>query len=90
MMKRRFALSLAVVAVALSLTAWAQAADFRVPNDWVMSPENDKAEGEAGYRVLHEQTGIEMVYVPGGAFMMGSADGTRMRAMTRSHNTSTP
>jgi formylglycine-generating enzyme required for sulfatase activity len=41
---------------------------------WVVSPENDKAEGEAGYRIRHEETGIEMVYVPGGSFPMGTSD----------------
>ena len=49
--------------------------EFKVPDGWVVPPENDRAEGEVGYRILHEETGIELVYVPGGTFMMGSAGG---------------
>ena len=74
MTRTQSAVALATVAVLLTATVWAQEAEFTVPDGWVVSPENDKAESEAGYRVLHEATGIELVYVPGGTFMMGSAD----------------
>ena len=50
------------------------APEFRVPDGCVVSPENDRAEGEAGYRIVHEETGIELVYVPGGSFLMGTSD----------------
>ncbi len=45
----------------------------RIPDGWVVSPGNDKQAGEAGYRILHQETEIELVYVPGGMFLMGSA-----------------
>ena len=51
-------------------------AELDVPDGWVVSPENEKAEGEAGYHILHEEGGMELLYVPGGSFMMGSADDT--------------
>jgi len=80
MTKRQFAVMLVVVGVLLIATACAhrqasaRPAEFKIPDGWVVSPRNEKAEGEAGYRILHEETGIELVYVPGGTFMMGSAD----------------
>ena len=46
-----------------------------VPSGWVVSPRNAQRLGEAGYRVLHQKTGIEMVYVPSGSFLMGSEEG---------------
>ena len=74
MTKRQFAFMLVVVGVVLTATSCAQEAAFKVPDGWVVSPKNERAKGEAGYRILHEETGIELVYVPGGTFMMGSAD----------------
>ena len=55
--------------------ACARAGAFQIPEGWVVSPANDKAEGEAGYRVLHQDSGIELVYVPAGKFLMGSEEG---------------
>ena len=63
-----------LVLVMLSAPVCAQEAELKVPDGWVVSPENEKAEGEAGYRILHEETGIELVYVLGGTFMMGSTE----------------
>jgi len=74
MTRAQFAVMLVVVAVVLTATGCAQEAEAKVPDGWVVSPENEKAEGEAGYRILHEETGIELLYVPGGTFMMGSVD----------------
>lgn len=74
MSSARLAVMLAVTVLLLCAAVCAQEAEFSVPDGWVVSPGNDKGEGEAGYRIVHEETGIEMVYVPGGTFMMGSAD----------------
>ena len=74
MTKSQLAVTLVALAVMLPTTLCAQDLEFKIPDGWVVSPENDKAEGEAGYRILHEETGIELLYVPGGTFMMGSAD----------------
>lgn len=46
-----------------------------VPEGWDVAPDNDKAPGEAGYRIKHADSGIEMVYVPAGKFMMGAEGG---------------
>lgn len=51
---------------------WAEA----IPPGWVVSPENAKHIGEAGYRILHEASGIEMVYVPAGTTTIGPAEST--------------
>jgi formylglycine-generating enzyme required for sulfatase activity len=40
----------------------------------VSAPDNRARPEEAGYRILHPATGIEMVYVPGGTFMMGTPE----------------
>ena len=69
MTKTQFVVMFVVVTVALTATVCAQEAEFKVRDGWVVSPENEKAEGEAGYRILHEETGIEMVYVPGGTLV---------------------
>ena len=53
----------------------AQNAQLGIPEGWVVSPQNDKGPGEPGYRILHQDTGVELVYVPGGTFMMGSEEG---------------
>ena len=50
-------------------------ADSRLLSGWSESRDNDIAEGEAGYRIVQEDTGIELVYVPGGSFTMGTDDG---------------
>jgi len=50
----------------------AQEAGSTIPEGWVVSPQNDKARGEPGYRIRHQDTGLELVYVPAGTFMMGS------------------
>ncbi|MBM3500401.1 MAG: formylglycine-generating enzyme family protein [Armatimonadetes bacterium] len=42
------------------------------PPGWTAAPGNQAQPGEAGYCIRHAGTGIEMVYVPGGTFMMGS------------------
>jgi iron(II)-dependent oxidoreductase len=49
-------------------------AQFKVPDGWVASPQNTKAAGEAGFRILHKDTGIELVYVPAGKFTMGASE----------------
>jgi len=46
-----------------------------VPKGWVTSPENDKLAGEAGYRIVEKNRGVEMVWVPGGEFTMCSDKG---------------
>jgi formylglycine-generating enzyme required for sulfatase activity len=53
----------------------AQEPGFAVPNGWAISPRNDRPPGEAGFRILHEVSGIELVYVPAGTFAMGSEEG---------------
>jgi len=52
-----------------------QEAPFKVPDGWLASPENDKQPGDAGYRILHHDSGVEMVFVPGGKFVMGWNEG---------------
>ena len=52
----------------------AQEAGSTIPEGWVVSPQNDKAQGEPGYRIRHQDTGLELVYVPAGTFMMGSTE----------------
>ena len=54
-----------------SATATALEAAFKIPKGWAVAPENDKGAGEAGYRIHHEHTGMELVWVPGGTFKMG-------------------
>ncbi len=71
------AIPIVAVIVASATGISAQEAALMIPEGWVVSPENVMEEGEAGYRILHEETGIEMMYVPGGAFMMGSEEGER-------------
>jgi formylglycine-generating enzyme required for sulfatase activity len=45
---------------------------FRASDGWGVSPENERKPGEAGWRILHPGSSVEMVYVPGGTFTMGS------------------
>ncbi len=51
MTKRQFGVMLAVVGGVLTSTACAQEAEFKVPDGCVVSPQNEKAEGEAGCEV---------------------------------------
>lgn len=71
--------TLAIVALwAMACTAAAASADevtFSVPDGWGTSPQNTVAPGQAGYLIVHEPSGIEMVYVLGGKFKMGSKKG---------------
>jgi len=66
---------LGVALVSLTGCATAQNAGFSIPEGWIASPDNDKGPGEAGYRIVHEQAGVELVYVPAGKFLMGSEAG---------------
>lgn len=52
------------------LTSAALAADL--PAGWTVAPGNDKQPGQAGYRIWHRASGVELVYVPAGEFTMGS------------------
>jgi RNA polymerase sigma-70 factor (ECF subfamily) len=58
--------SLDDMGVVLTATGCARGAELKVPDGWVVSPENREAEGEAGYRILHRESGIELLHVPGG------------------------
>ena len=49
----------------------AQQEDFFLPEGWQVSPDNTKEVGEAGYEAV-TPSGLVMVWVPGGSFMMGS------------------
>ena len=44
---------------------------FSLPEGWQVSPDNTKEVGEAGYEAV-TPSGLVMVWVPGGSFMMGS------------------
>ena len=68
-------LSVVAPAATLSGLVWAQEPGFEIPSGWVASADNDRAPGEPGFRICHEQTGLELVYVPSGTFLMGSDDG---------------
>ncbi|MBU0607620.1 MAG: formylglycine-generating enzyme family protein [Armatimonadetes bacterium] len=57
-------------------SACAQSAGFHVPEGWSVSLMNACQPGQAGFRIMERSTGIEMVYVPAGEFMMGSNDGS--------------
>jgi len=43
-----------------------------LPSGWSQAPGCDKAPGQAGYCIRHAVSGLELVYVPGGTFTMGS------------------
>ena len=45
---------------------------FAIPSGWVASPDNVKKAGEAGYIIRNPKIGLELLYVPGGNFLMGS------------------
>ncbi|HJN16418.1 MAG TPA: SUMF1/EgtB/PvdO family nonheme iron enzyme [Armatimonadota bacterium] len=45
-----------------------------LPDGWTVSPENEARAGEAGYRILHDDTGIELLFMPAGAFVMGATE----------------
>ena len=62
----------AAALVVAAATAAAQDRAFAIPAGWVTSPVNVKQAGEAGYAIRHPKVGLEMVYVPGGTFRMGS------------------
>lgn len=64
---------LVAVAMMFSFQSGAAAPEeaFKIPDRWVVSAKNDQAAGEAGYRILHEDTGMELVWAPGGTFKMG-------------------
>ena len=68
---------IAVVAVLtfLMLCATADDAAFRIPDGWATSAQNTAQPGQVGYLIIHEPSGVEMAYVPGGTFMMGSEEG---------------
>ncbi len=71
---KRCWMCLVIVVPALSvLSAGTAAPDkpFKIPQEWVAAPDNDKSAGEAGYRILHKNTGMQLVWVPGGTFKMG-------------------
>lgn len=46
-----------------------------IPEGFVVSPDNDKAPGEPGYRIWNVETNMEMLYVPAGKFTMGAEGG---------------
>ena len=75
MLKTLVMTSVACVVLVCAATGFAQEGEFNIPEGWVVSPENDKQPGEAGHRILHDETGIELLYVPAASFMMGSEDG---------------
>ena len=68
-------LSVVTAAVVLSGLAWAEEPAPEVPAGCVAAVDNDLAPGQPGFPVRHEQTGIELVYVPAGTFPMGADDG---------------
>ncbi len=68
-------ISVACAGVALGGVVGAGEAGPKIPQGWIVSPQNDKAPGAAGFRILHEASGIELVFVPGGTFTMGSEEG---------------
>jgi len=55
-----------------------------VPSGCAVSSENTKSVGEAGYRITHEASGIELIYVPAGSFMMGD-DGSGYKPEKPAH-----
>jgi len=52
-----------------------QDAGFRIPDGWTVSRADEAAEGQPGFRITHAASGLELVWVPGGTFRMGSDDG---------------
>ncbi len=60
---------------------FAQAAIPQIPDGWVVSPENNKSPGEPGYRIRHKTTGLELVHVPKGTFLMGSTKAEAQHAV---------
>jgi formylglycine-generating enzyme required for sulfatase activity len=43
-----------------------------LPAGFSASPEDSLQPGDPGYRIVHDETGIEFVWVPGGTFAMGT------------------
>ena len=75
-MRLPFALArYALLVLVAALPGCGRQTQFNIPEGWVVSPQNDRAKAEAGYRIQHEQFGLELVYVPAGTFMMGSEGG---------------
>ena len=70
------AASMACAALASVTVVCAQQAEFKIPEGWVVSPENTKAPGEAGYRIerVRGPAGLDLLYVPAGKFTMGLTD----------------
>ena len=62
---------------AATLTPLASAEDtaFKIPEGWIVSPQNQQQPGEAGYLITHEETGMELAFVPASRSMMGSDKG---------------
>ena len=55
--------------------AFAQTADFTIPDGWTVSTANKSKPGEAGYRIEHKDSGLELVYVLPGKSKMGTLKG---------------
>ena len=65
--------AIAVAFVGAAMGAGAE--EFSVPKGWITAQGNEGAPGEQGYRIELPNTGVEMVWVPGGRFRMGSDSG---------------
>ncbi|MBM3475703.1 MAG: formylglycine-generating enzyme family protein [Armatimonadetes bacterium] len=48
-------------------------ASVELPEGCSTSPDNEAQPGEAGYRMVHDGSGIEFVWAPGGSFTMGTS-----------------
>lgn len=68
---RQLVLTLAIGA--MMGTAWtcAQDAEFRVPEGWEEPPGNKLDAGSQGYWIRHPDSRIDLVWCPGGSFLMG-------------------
>ena len=64
---RTLALGVPCLASALAAAAFAQSAELKTPDGWVISPDDTKQPGEAGYRIQRERgpAGLELLCVPG-------------------------
>jgi len=73
--------SIAVLALLASFCATALAEGVKVPSGCRQADGAEAAAGGYADRIIHEKTGMEMIFIPAGVFTMGSNDPTSSGAM---------